>query len=74
MAYWVNDPARLCGGAGLIPSLVLLQQWHRLQLYLGFDPLPGNFWGAEEKKKLGAEKKMSSLSVLFPRHKVKLFL
>ena len=50
VAQWVNNPACLCGGAGLIPSpdqwvkdLILLQLWHRGQLQLRFDPWPGNF-------------------------------
>ena len=50
VVQWVNDPACLCGGTGLIPSLaqwvkdaVLLQLWHRPQPRLRFDPWPGNF-------------------------------
>ena len=47
MVQWVNDLACLCGGPGLIPGqeqwikdTALLQLWHRLQLWLGFDPWP----------------------------------
>ena len=50
MAQWVNDLACLHGGTGSIPSPAqrvkdpaLLQMWHRLQLWLQFDPWPGNF-------------------------------
>lgn len=46
MAQWVDDPACLCGDAGLVPGLVqwakdlaLPQLWSRLQLWLRFDPL-----------------------------------
>ena len=46
----VNDPACLCGIAGLIPSpaqwvkdLALLQLWHKSQMWLRFDPWPRNF-------------------------------
>ena len=62
MAQWVNNLACLCGGAGLIPSLVqwvknlaLPQLWHRSQLWLKFDPWPGNFhmlWWPKKKKKI----------------------
>ena len=51
----------LCGEAGSIPSpaqwvkdLALPQLWRRFQLYLGFDPWPGNFhilWVRPGKKK-----------------------
>ena len=61
MAQWVNDPVCLCGGAGLIPSLVqwvkdpvLLRLWCRSQLWLGSKTWPGNFhvlWVQPEKKK-----------------------
>ena len=63
MVQWVNDLACLCGGVGLISSLmqgvkdlVLLLLWHRLQLWHGFDPWPGNFhvlqvWVKKEKTK-----------------------
>ena len=51
MVQGVNSLACLCGGAGLIPGLVqwvkdpaLLLLWrHRSQLWLRFDPRPGNF-------------------------------
>ena len=49
MVQWVNDPACLCAGGGLIPGvlwvkdLVFLQLWHRSKLWLRFDPWPGNF-------------------------------
>ena len=48
VAQWINDPAYLCEGAGPIPGpvqwvKVLLQLWHKLQLWLGFDPWPRNF-------------------------------
>ena len=61
VAQWVNDPACLCAGKGLIPGpaqcikdLLLLQLWHRLQFWLRFDPWPGNFhrpWMQPKKKK-----------------------
>ena len=51
MAQWDNDPFYLCAGAGLIPSpekqvkdSVLLQLWHRSQLWLRFHAWPGNFY------------------------------
>ena len=51
VGQWVNDLACLCGGAGLIPCLaqwvkdaVLLQLWHSLHLWLGFDRWPSNFY------------------------------
>ena len=50
VVQWVNDLACLCGGTGSIPGLaqwvkdpVLLQLWHSLQLWLGFDPWPRYF-------------------------------
>ena len=50
MVQRVNDPARLCGGAGhslglaqWVKYLVLLQLWCRSQLWLGFDFCPRNF-------------------------------
>ena len=50
MAQWVNDPARLCEVAGLIPSqvqwakdLAELELWHRPRMWLGFSPWPRNF-------------------------------
>ena len=50
MVYWVNDLAYCCGGTGSSPSpaqwvkdLVLPQVWRRSQLWLRFDPWPGNF-------------------------------
>ena len=50
MAQWVDDPARHCGDAGLIPSPVwwvkdpaLSQLWNSLQMWLGFSPWLGNF-------------------------------
>ena len=61
MAQWVNDLACICGGMGSIPGLAqwvkdltLMRLWRRLQLWLGFDPWPGNFhmaWGWLKKKK-----------------------
>ena len=54
----------LCGSVGLILGLAslvkdpaLLQLWHRPQLWLGFDPWPGNFhtlqvWSKKKKKKI----------------------
>ena len=69
VAQWVNDLACLCGGMGLIPSPVwwgkgpvLLQLWHRSQMWLGFALWPGNFHmplGQLKKKK-----KKNDLSVL----------
>ena len=64
MAQWVNDPAYLCGGAGMIlglarwvKDLVLLWLWHRSQLWLRFNPCLRNFhmlqgW-LKKKKKTG---------------------
>ena len=61
MAKWVNNLACLCEGSGSIPrqaqwikDLVLVQLWCRLQLWLGFDPWPGNVhmpWVWPKKKK-----------------------
>ena len=67
VVWWVNDLAWLCGGTGMMPSLVqwvknpmLLQLWHRSQLWLGFDPWPGNFhmlWLSLKKEKKKKKKK-----------------
>ena len=54
MAQWVNDPACLCGAAGLIPGLA---QWAKdPQMWFTFDLWPRNFhmpwvWPKKEKKK-----------------------
>ena len=45
-AAWVAAEARLdpCAvTAQWVKDLVLLQLWHRLQLWLRFNPWPGNF-------------------------------
>ena len=49
MVQWVNDPAYLCGIAGLIPGSpgqwikdpTILQVWFGLQMWLRFEPWPG---------------------------------
>ena len=63
MAQSVNDPACLCGVAGLIPKPgqqvkdpELLQLWQRLHMRLTFHPWAGTFpvaGGGEKKKKKG---------------------
>ena len=44
VAQWINDPACLRGGAGLIPCPVLMQLWHRSLLWLRFNPQSRNFY------------------------------
>lgn len=56
VAQGINDPAYLCEGAGPIPGpvqwvKVLLQLWHKLQLWLGFDPWPGMAEKEKEREK-----------------------
>ena len=48
VAQWINDLDCLCGGAGSIPGAAqwvkhsaLQQLWHRSQLQLGSDSVPG---------------------------------
>ena len=70
MVQWVNNPACLYGGTGLIPGPV---QWLKdlalLQLWLRFSLWPGNFhllWVWPKKKKNGEEKEEDVLFSILP--------